>query len=192
MKREVLFLVTAVALASAGSVLAPSALSGQAAGETFTATASVKTPTKSASAPVVIAVEHFSSDADRASVTAALKIGGTPAVRQELVKLKDAGYIEVGLHRTTIKYAFSRPTGDGRLVTVITAEPIVHLGAGAPDAKPKSGYDLAVALLYLDAKSSGHGELAPAAKVKTNESGAVVIDDYGVDKVWLKNVARAK
>jgi hypothetical protein len=106
--------------------------------------------------------------------------------------MKDAGTIEVGQRKTAIKYAYSRPTGDGRLVTVITAEPIVFLGAGLPEAKPKAGHDVAAALLVLDGSGAGHGELAPAATIKTNESGAVVVDDYGDAKVWLKDVAKAK
>jgi hypothetical protein len=174
-----------------GSALA-STMAGAPAGETFTATASVKAEAASASAPVKIAIERFSTESERTSVMNALKGGGTPAVRQVLAKMKDTGTIEVGTRRTAIKYAYTRPAGSGRLVTVVTAEPILHLGSGLPEAKPKAGYDVAVALLVLEANDTGHGELAPAAKVGTNESGAVVIDDYGAAKIWLKDVAKAK
>ena len=181
----------AVALVLAGWALASFAL-GEPGGETFTATASVKSETASATAPVKIAIERFATEAERSSVTNAVKSGGTQAVRQVLSKMGDAGTIEVGQRPTPIKYAYARSTGSGRIVTVVTAEPILFLGAGLPDAKPKTGYDVAIALLVLDANGAGHGELAPAAKVKANESGAVVIAEYGAAKVWLNDVAKAK
>jgi hypothetical protein len=192
MKLEVLSLVRGVALALGGFGLASSPMAAQSSGEMFTATASMKSEAASATAPVKISVTHFATDAERSSVMSALKTGGTPAMRQVLAGMKDAGSIEVGQRSTPIKYAYARPTGPGRLVTIVTAQPIIFLGAGLPEAKPKAGYDVAIALLVLEGNDSGHGELAPAAKVKINESGAVVVDDYGADKVWLKDVARTK
>ena len=49
-----------------------------------------------------------------------------------------------------------------------------------------------MALLIVDATGAGNGEFAPAAKVGTNEAGAIVISDYGDAKIWLKEVAKAK
>lgn len=180
-------------LVLAGWALVAPEATGQAAGEAFTATASVKAESGSAkTAPVRISVERFATETERASVVDALKSGGTPAVKTVLSKMNAMGTLEVGGHKTPIKYAYTRPTGSGRLVTVVTAEPVVHLGAGLPDAKPRAGYDLAVVLLVLDAGGAGDGEFAPAAQLKVNESGALVIADYGADKVWLKGVAKAK
>jgi hypothetical protein len=173
-----------------GPAFAPAML-GQAA-QTFTATASVKTESKSATAPVRIAIDELSSEADQKAVMGALRSGGTPAVKDALSKMKDLGTIVVGERKAPIRYAFARPTGSGRLLTVVTAEPLLHLGSQLPDAKPKAGYDVAVAILVLDQNDAGQGELAPAAKVKTNESGAIVIEDYGSAKIWLKNIAKAK
>ena len=190
MRRGILAFAAAGAIAL-GSMVAPVA-SAQPGGETFTATASAKSADASATSKTTIAIERFSSETERAAVMKALKEGGTAAVRPVLSGMKDSGYIELGQRRTPIKYAFARPTGSGRLVTVVTAEPILFLGAGVPESKPKAGYDLAVALLTIDAAGKGEGELAPAAKVKMNESGAIVIDDYGADKVWLKGVAPSK
>jgi hypothetical protein len=180
------------ALALVGSALAPAAVPGQPAGEAFTATASVKSDAGSATAPVRISIERFATDAEQATIVGALKSGGTPAVKAALEKMKDAGTLELGEKKVPVKYARARSTGSGRIITVLTAEPVLHIGAGLPDAKPKAGYDLAVALLILDANGAGHGELDPAAKVKANASGAIVISDYGAAKVWLKGIARAK
>jgi len=183
-------MLCAAALVLVGPAFAPAML-GQAA-ETFTATASAKVKGKTHTAPVRIAIEALSPEADQKAVMGALRSGGTPAVKDALSKMKDLGTIEAGEHKAPIRYAFSRPTGSGRLVTVVTAEPLVHIGSHLPGAKPKAGYDVAVAILVLDQNDAGHGELAPAAKVKTNESGAIVVEDYGSAKIWLKNIAKAK
>jgi hypothetical protein len=108
--------------------------------ETLTADASVKSAAGvQATAPVVVAIKRYASDAERDALLAALKQGGTAAARQVLAKREDAGSVQIGGKQTPIKYAYARSTGSGRLITVVTAEPIVFIGAGLPDAKPKAG-----------------------------------------------------
>ena len=184
-KRVGLLTAAFVALAGSAAVLA-------AGGESFTATASMKTEKASATAAVRISIDRYASEKERRAVMGAIRAGGTTALLGVVGKMKDAGTIEVGSQKTAIKYAYSYPTGEGRIVTVITAKPIVFLGAGLPEAKPKAGHDVATALLVLEGSGAGHGELAPAATVRTNESGAIVVDDYGDAQVWLKDVVKAK
>jgi hypothetical protein len=162
------------------------------AGETFTATASVKSPSGSGSMPVKIGIDRFVSDADRTKVMELVKAGNGTATRKALAAMADIGFIELGTKRTPVKYAYARSTGAGRLITVITAEPILHLGASRPDAKPKEGFDLALALLVLDGGDKGDGELAPAAKVKVDDKGAIVTEEYGREVVRLTNIAKVK
>ncbi len=158
-------------------------------GETFVATASLKTPGGvSATAPVTVVVSRPTSEAERTTIVDALKKSGTAGVVQALKAMPDAGYIEVGGVRTTLKYAYVRPTTDGRLVTVIAPAPIVNLGAGLPKAQPKTGFDLALATLEVKNTGDGSGELAPAAKVKVNDTGALQTEDYGSTAVMLANV----
>ena len=184
--------IAAAALAS--SILIVPAASGQAAParETFSATASVKSDALTGTAPVRITIERFATEAERASAMKAVKSGGTPALHKVLMKMKNSGTLQLGKKKTPIKYAYASSTGAGRIISILTAAPMIHLGAGLPDAKPKAGYDVAVVLLVLDANNAGEGELDPAAKVKMNESGAIEIDDYGDAKIWLKGVAKAK
>ena len=179
-------------LTLAGAALAGAAMVLAAGGETFTATASMKSEKASATAAVKISIHRYATEKERKAVMGAIKTGGTTALLGVVGKMKDIGTIEVGEQKTPIKYAYSYPTGDGRIVTVITAKPIAFLGAGLPEAKPRAGHDVATALLVLDAKGGGHGELAPAATVKANESGAIVVDDYGDSQVWLKDIAKTK
>jgi hypothetical protein len=158
--------------------------------ESFTATASVKNGPAGATFPVRVTVTRWTPENERATVLAAIKTGG-PAVAKALGGLMDAGFIEVGTQRTPLKFAGQRDTGGGgRLVTVATATPVLFLGAGLPDAKPKAGFDVALAILDLTGGATGTGELAPAAKIGVNASGALVTSDYGNSVILLKNVAR--
>jgi hypothetical protein len=171
----------------------PSASWAEAQGKTFKATASVKTAGGAQlTAPVTVVVTRMTADAERASVADALKKGGTAAVVESLKAMPDAGYIEVGQRRTTLKYAYARPMGGGRLVTVVAPTPIVHLGEGLPDAKPKAGFDLALAILEIKDSGPGTGELAPAATVKFSETHGIQTQDYGAETVLLKDVQQVK
>jgi hypothetical protein len=194
MKRGIAGLTYVGALLLAGFFLMPSVLSAQDAPETFTATATVTYAGKSATEPVKIVINRFLTDAERMSVLEALKAGGTMAAKQALDKMESIGVIELLGRSTPIKFAFPRSMGPGggRIITVVTAEPVHYLKAGQTGEKPKADYPVAVALLILDSENKGDGEIAPAAKLKLDASNAVVIDDYGVAKVWLKDVAKAK
>ena len=176
----------------AAVVLAVSGLwAGVAAGEeTYTATAQVKNVSgEKKTAPVTIRIERFLTDAERQTVVKALREGGQPALRKLLESMKDIGWIEAATTKTPIKYAFARPIGGGRLVTVVTAKAIAHLGSNLPDAKPREGYDVATAMLVLDTQDKGHGEFAPAGKI-TVKDDTIAIEDYGGSVVWLEMVAR--
>jgi hypothetical protein len=108
------------------------------------------------------------------------------ATRELLAKQRDAGTLQLGSQRASIKYAYARSTGSGRLITVITAQPI-----GGSDAKSKPGFDLGLALLELTASGPGHGELSPAAKVRIDGQGAIVTEGATpADTVQLSNVAK--
>jgi hypothetical protein len=162
-------------------------VSSQNASETFTATASVKKAEASASAPFTVTITRYASDADREAVRDAVRKSGSDGARTVLTGFKDAGFVQLGEHRVPIKFAAQRQTGGGRLVTVITAEPILYLGAGLPDAKRRTGYEVAVAMLDVQA-GGGTGELAPAAKVGLDDGGAVLVEDYGASVIWLKDL----
>ena len=87
-----------------------------------------------------------------------------------------------------MKYAYVRAVSGGRIVTVVAPAPIVHLGAGLPEAKPKAGFDLALVLLEVKDAGPGSGEFAPAATVKLTDTGAIQTQDYGAAVVLLTNV----
>ncbi len=178
----------ATAIVVAAAIVNPAAQSAQ----KFTATAAVQSPKGSASMPVTITIDRFVSDADRDRILGLIKANDREGTKKALAAMDDIGSIGVAQRQTPIKFAYERPSGGGRLITIVTAEPIMFLGGAAPDAPPREGFDLALALLVLDGQDSGTGELAPAAKVKVDDSGAVVTDDYGKEMIHLTGIAKAK
>jgi hypothetical protein len=172
-----------------GLFIGGATLSAQSAPITFTATAAVSSPDTKASRPVTIHVERFNTEAERDTVVKAVGANDNAATVKALAALPTVGYISLGDKRTPLKYAYERSTGHGRLVTVVTAQPVFFVGGAEPTAKPKQGYNLALALLVLDETDAGEGELAPAVRI-TVDKGAVVTEDYGVEKVRLVKIAR--
>jgi len=163
----------------------------QAQTETFTAVATAKGATIGAGiANMTLTVNRLATDAERDALLAAVKEGGTAAARKLLQGKANAGTLQLGSRPATIKYAYARSTGGGRLLTLITADPIVLLGAGLPDAKPATGYDLGLVLLELSASGPGTGEVVPAAKVKADAQGAIVTEDYSGETVRLSQVLK--
>jgi hypothetical protein len=177
--------LAALALAAIGS--AGAAAAGP---ETFTAVASVKKGSASATAPVTVTVTRYATESEIAAVRKAAGAGGS-ALQSALATLGDVGFIQLGEGRTPIKFAAERATAAGRIITVLTAEPMLFMGAGLPTAKPKAGFEVAMAMLDLD-QSGGKGELAPAATVGIDNGGALVIQDYGSTVMWLTGLARSK
>ena len=91
-----------------------------------------------------------------------------------------------------ILIAFERPTGAGRLITIVTDTPLLFVGASLPGAKAKEGYEFGLIDLEVDAQGTGSGTVSPAAKIGLNPQGAFVVTDYSQELVRLTNVARAK
>ena len=165
----------------------------QAQTETFSATAAVKSAGgATAGAPITIVVERKTaqSDADRMAET--LKTGGAPALRKALAGVPPTGTVQLGAGAATpTRLTIERTTDKGRLLTIVADKPILFLGAGVPGAKPKEGYDFAVIDIEVDAKGSGAGTLAPAAKIAFKQ-GTFVVEDYGAELVRLTGVKKTK
>jgi hypothetical protein len=159
--------------------------------ESYTARAELKTADgKLRTAPVTVSLDRMLTTAERDTLLAAFKSGDAAALRRALAAQTSLGYVEGGKVKVPIKFAFPRSTGAGKVVTIVCDEPIVHIGGDVPDAKSKAGFDFAFVLLVLDAEGTGTGEIAPAAKLKLREDGALVTEDYGAETVWLMDVAR--
>ena len=172
----------------------PAFLRGQAAAEVFTATAAVKgAGGGSATAPVTVTIDRKMSEREAETLTAAFKSGGAAALRKALVGVSPTGSVQIGAGSATpTRFTIERATGGGRLLTILTDQPLFFVGAGAPAAKAKEGYDFAVIDLQVDASGGGSGTLAPAAKIKMNQDAFVVEDYGGVEVVRLTAVKKTK
>lgn len=164
-----------------------------AASETFTATATVKTAGGStASAPVTIVVDHTTAQAEADAFATTFKTGGAAALRKALAAVPPIGSIQIGNGSPTpIRLILERTTDRGRLLTIVTDQPVLFLGAGVPGANPKEGYDFAIADIEVDEAGTGSGTLSPAAKIQVRQ-GAFVVDDYAIEAIRLADVKRAK
>jgi hypothetical protein len=183
--------LAAAAVVLLGTAGAPRALA-QTSAESFTATGNVKTAAGAAiTAPVHISITRWTTDAERDKAVAALKSGGNAALKTLLDAAPAAGTIQIGERKAPLRFARALQTGAGRVITVIAAQPLLHLGAGMPDAKPRAGHDFAVALFEVDAAGKGTtGDFAPAATLTVQADGAFMVQDYGVEAVRLSGIAK--
>jgi hypothetical protein len=158
--------------------------------QAYTATATVKTAGgATVTAPVTITITRWTTDAERTKAFAALK-QGEAALKAALESMPSAGTIQLGGRTTPLHFARTLPTGGGTLVNLVATQPIVHLGAGVPEHKPKAGYGFAFATFEVGADGKGNtGDLAPAAKLKLGTGDALVVDDYGADVVRLTAIS---
>ena len=173
---------------------APAALAQAQGKEVYNATASLKTEAGATmTAPVVLTIDRWTTDEDRDKVVLALKGGGTPAVQNLLASMPDTGSLRLGKIKTPVRFARSLPVAGGKVVTLVTAQPVFFVGAGLPGSKPveKAGYNVAVVIFQVDADGKGDaGDLAPAAKVKLDDKSGFVVEDYGAEAVRLTGIAK--
>ncbi len=159
--------------------------------ERFTATAAVKTAgAATASAPVTIVVDRKMPQSESDRLVGAFKTGGVSALRKALAGVPPTGTVQLGAGAATpTRLTIERATDKGRLITIVTDQPILFLGGGVPGAKPKEGYDFAIIDIEVDAKGTGSGTLAPAARITVKE-GVFIVEDYASELIRLTAVKK--
>jgi hypothetical protein len=165
----------------------------QAGAETFAATAAVKTAAgAAASAPISIVIDRKMSEGEAGKLVGAFNAGGLPALRKALDGVPPTGSIQIGGGKAVpSRILIERTTDKGRLITIVTDEPLLFLGAGVAGAKAKAGYDMAVLDIEVDTGGNGSGTLSPAAKVSVKQ-GVFVVEDYASELIRLTDVKRVK
>ena len=183
----------ATGLAAFVIAAAVSTAGAQGKGETLTATATVKAAGgAAASAPVTIVISRTMAAEEAGKLVAALKDGGAEGLRKAFAGVPPTGSVRIGNGTATpTRMTVERTTDKGRLLTIVTDQPLLFVGASVPGAKPKAGYDFAVLDIELDASGTGSGTIAPAATIKV-AGNAIVVGDYGAESVRLVDVKRAK
>lgn len=156
--------------------------------ESFTATATTKTAGgATATAPVIVTVERTTSREEAGRLVRAFRTGGTAGLRKALEGVAPTGVVRVGAHEVPARLTIERATDKGRLLTIVTDQPLLFLGGGLPGAKPRHGFDFAVVDLEIDAHGAGTGTLAPAARI-TTQGEMFVVKDYADDLIRLTAV----
>lgn len=159
--------------------------------ESFRANGEITGVAGGVASAMVFQIDKYTTDADHDALVKALKDGGNAAFLAALRKAPKVGVLTIGKSSIDIRWARTRAEGaDHRRVAFATDKPAFFAGAGAVDAKPTAGYDLAVVEFTIDAVGLGSGTMAPAAKVKAGGPSGVEIDDYSGKRVTLTTVTR--
>ena len=184
-------LCTLVSFSALVSIAAATSI--QAGAETFSATAAIKTAAGAqATAPVTITVTHKMSQAEADKFTGAFANGGVAALRKALTGVAPTGSVQIGSGKATpTRLTLERPSDRGRLLTIVTDQPLMFIGAGMPEAKPKEGFDFGIIDILVATSGPGSGTMSPAAKV-TVKQGVFVVDEYSGELIRLTDVKKAK
>ena len=158
--------------------------------ETFHANGQITSKAGGAASALDIQIDRYTAEADHEVLVKALKEGSVPFLAA-LRKAPQVGSMKLGPNVYPIRWARQRPKDrDHRQVAVATDKPVFFAGAGAVDAKPTEGFDLALAEFTVDSVGIGTGRLAPAARVKAGGDTGIEIQDYSGSLITLVTVTR--
>jgi len=161
--------------------------------ETFRASARVTNQAGlSGAAYVDIHIDKYSADKDRDAMLATFKSGGYPALVDALRKAPQVGTVKVGTDTFVVRWAREQRSGENkRTISVVTDKPMLFVGGGNVNAKPREGYDLAIIQFDIDDAGVGQGTMAAAAKVKPGGPNGLQVDDYADQPIKLVNISRS-
>lgn len=163
----------------------PTAVPAQSGGDRFTAT--VASPVGGGTSPVMIRIDHYSTDEEVRKLAGILKDKGPDALRDALWDL-EAGYIRVGGGLAyPIAVARSRPAENGRVVRLMMDRPI-SFRESANNTR-STDYPFGYVEIKLDPAGKGEGQFFAAAKV-TLTAGTVDIESYSPQPLRLLAVEK--
>ena len=174
----------------------PAPVTGQpappaAAPEVFTATAMAKNANATASGKLVVQLRRVTPEFDRKSVETALKEGGYPRFLTAIRNAPSVGQVTLANGKPyTIRYARERVDGGGRVLILVTDQPMYFVGGGQAEAPPRTGFQVAVIELRLGPAGKGTGSMAGAARVRPDGDGGVLLDDFADELIVLSGVTR--
>lgn len=163
---------------------------GQTAPEAFTSQLQSRTSEGALAAFIRIEIDRYTPERDRTVMTDALKFRGYPGFLEALRSAPVVGHVVVGDVRVPLRWAREEVTPKGRTISLVTETPVYFVGGGRADAKSREGFELAVLRLDVDEIGLGTGTMAAAARVKSDGSGGVVVEDYADEPIKLTFVSR--
>jgi hypothetical protein len=157
----------------------------------FSANAEVVGPIGTLATTVKIHIDSYTTDRDRTALLAALRTNGYQTFLPAFRRAPVVGYVQIKEQKWSLRWAQQQQHDLGQTVTAATDEPIYFIGGGSADAKPRTGYEMAVIRLELDTIGMGTGTMAAAARVKPNaDATGVQVDDYADEPLKLTSVTR--
>ena len=171
----------------------PGAVRRPTAPETFRAQAKAASDAGLAGAAYVdIHIDKYSPDAERDAMLATLKSGGYAALLDAIKKAPAIGTVKVGTETFVVRRARQQRSGENRrTISIVTDKPMLFVGGGQANAKPREGYDIAVVQFDMDDAGVGSGTMAAAAKIKPGGPNGFQIDDYADQPIKLVSISRS-
>ena len=182
--------VSASLIVLASVVTAASQSSKTTAPESFKANAQITGDARGAAAVITVHMDTYTSDADHEAMVRVLKEGGHAPFMEKLRQAPAIGKVTVANRSVNVRWAREQVKDNNRRIVLVTDAPVFFFGAGATDAKPTAGYDLAVLEFTLDSSGLGSGTMAGAARVKPGGPLGVELDDYAGKRITLVTVSR--
>jgi hypothetical protein len=183
--------LTGVLVVAASTWVAAQAARPATTPEVFSATAQAKTASSAVSGTLELRVSRYTPDFDRKVVEEALRLGGYPGFVKALRNAPEVGRLALaGGQSYVIRYARETADGAGRTIVVVTDRPVLFLGSGRADPKPRAGFEVAVVRIQVDAAGRGQGTMAAAARVRPDGNGGVLLDDYAEEPIAVTNITR--
>lgn len=171
----------------------PGAVRRPTAPETFRAQAKAASDAGLAGAAYVdIHIDKYLPDAERDAMLATLKSGGYAALLDAIKKAPAIGTVKVGTETFVVRWARQQRSGENRrTISIVTDKPMLFVGGGQANAKPREGYDIAVVQFDMDDAGVGSGTMAAAAKIKPGGPNGFQIDDYADQPIKLVSISRS-
>ena len=156
---------------------------------TLTAKAQATSGETTITSTVKIYIDRLIEPSRRTRVLDGLKYNGYQGFMNALRPLPVIGYVQTQKAKVDLRYAWETKVEDGRRLVLVADKPLFFLAADT--SKARTGYELTVIDLVLDAKGGGKGSMAGAARVKPVPDG-IVLDDFATALVQLTVDAPSK
>ena len=183
MREKRIFSLLTAALIAGAALAAP--LLAQSGGERFTAT--VANPVGGGTSPVMIYIDHYSTDTEVQKLAGILRDKGPDALRDALWDL-EAGYIRIGGGLGyPIAVARSKPSDKGRVIRLMMDRPISF--RESVSGSRSRDYPFGYIEINLDNAGKGEGQFFAAAQV-TMTAGTVDIESYSPQPLRLLAVQK--
>ena len=134
-------------------------------------------------------IKEYTSQAKVKELLGILQKSGHQGLRKSLEKL-DVGQVSAtGSAGTPISVARSRQTEKGTLISLVTPRNLSF--SELRHAVVTKNYEFGIIQIVVDEKGNGEGTVYPAARVKFDNDGFIIIESYGhIDTLKLSNVRR--